>query len=259
MEADAPGALRDLGRGRARGRAPADAAHLRTQGTAVARRARAGAAAATPTTTSQLLRRIQELTNDGVSLVGVQRILALEEELAGRARARRRGSKRALDALQQEMEERVAAAHQQYRRELVPLRTAAVVLARDQRHDEEVAMALDPNKFTRKTQEALGAAQAAGRDAGQHRDRARAPAARAARPARGRRAPACSSASASTSSARAPPRRRGARPSCRSVQRRDRARRAARRRARSAARERPTRSASSSTTSTSRPSTCCSR
>ena len=27
-------------------------------------------------------------------------------------------------------------------------------------------MALDPNKFTRKTQEAIGAAQAAGRDAG---------------------------------------------------------------------------------------------
>src|SRR3954462_1248290 len=29
-----------------------------------------------------LLRRIQELTNEGMSLLGVQRILALEEELA---------------------------------------------------------------------------------------------------------------------------------------------------------------------------------
>ena len=37
----------------------------------------------------------------------------------------------ALEALQREMDERVAAAHQQYRREIVPLRTAAVVLARD--------------------------------------------------------------------------------------------------------------------------------
>ena len=34
-----------------------------------------------------LLRRIQELTNDGVSLAGVQRILALEEELHDCARA----------------------------------------------------------------------------------------------------------------------------------------------------------------------------
>ena len=95
------------------------------------------------------------------------------------ARARRAAARR--------WSERVAAAHRQYRRELVPLRTATVVLARDHDIEEVMTMALDPNRFTRKTQEALGAAQAAGRDAGQHRDRARAPAARAARPARGRR------------------------------------------------------------------------
>ena len=62
-------------------------------------------------------------------------------------------------------------------------------------------MALDPNRFTRKTQEAFGAAQALGARRRQHRDRARAPAARAARPARRHRVPASSSASVSTSSA----------------------------------------------------------
>ena len=78
----------------------------------------------------ELLRRIQELTTEGVSLVGVQRILALEQELhAMRDRAARLEAR--VNALQQEMEARVEAAHQQYRRELVPLRSASVVLARD--------------------------------------------------------------------------------------------------------------------------------
>ena len=78
----------------------------------------------------QLLRRIQELTNEGISLSGVQRILALEDELyAARERASRLEAR--LEALRQEMEERVAAAHRQYRRELVPFRTAAMVLSRE--------------------------------------------------------------------------------------------------------------------------------
>ena len=78
----------------------------------------------------QLLRRIQELTNEGISLMGVQRILALEQELdAARDRGARLEAR--VSALQQEMEERVAAAHQEYRREIVPLRAAALVLARD--------------------------------------------------------------------------------------------------------------------------------
>jgi len=78
----------------------------------------------------ELLRRIQELTNEGISLLGVQRILALEQELhAMRDRAARLEAR--VNALQQEMEARVEAAHQQYRCELVPLRSASVVLARD--------------------------------------------------------------------------------------------------------------------------------
>jgi MerR family transcriptional regulator/heat shock protein HspR len=69
----------------------------------------------------KLLRRIQELTNDGVSLAGVQRILALEEELHA-AHARIRQLEARLEEVQREMEERVHDAHRQYRRELVPVR-----------------------------------------------------------------------------------------------------------------------------------------
>jgi MerR family transcriptional regulator, heat shock protein HspR len=72
-----------------------------------------------------LLRRIQELTNDGVSLAGVQRILALEDDLIG-ARERITELEASLDALQLEAEQRVEAAHRQYRRELVPIRSSVV-------------------------------------------------------------------------------------------------------------------------------------
>ena len=51
----------------------------------------------------ELLRRIQELSNEGVSLAGVQRILALEDELAA-ARRRIAELEAALDALREEME-----------------------------------------------------------------------------------------------------------------------------------------------------------
>jgi MerR family transcriptional regulator, heat shock protein HspR len=74
----------------------------------------------------ELLRRIQELTNEGVSLVGVQRILALEAELrASRQRETRLDAR--IDALEQEIHDRVAAVHRQYRREVVPFRGSTVV------------------------------------------------------------------------------------------------------------------------------------
>jgi MerR family transcriptional regulator/heat shock protein HspR len=72
-----------------------------------------------------LLQRIQELTNDGVSLAGVQRVLALVDALAA-ARARIAELEARLDALQREVEQRVEAAHRQYRHELVPVRSAVV-------------------------------------------------------------------------------------------------------------------------------------
>src|SRR3954470_654210 len=61
-----------------------------------------------------LLRRIQELTNDGVSLAGVQRILELEAELYA-ARELISKLEARLETLAREMEERVQAAHRQYK------------------------------------------------------------------------------------------------------------------------------------------------
>ncbi|HEV7525568.1 MAG TPA: MerR family transcriptional regulator, partial [Acidimicrobiia bacterium] len=72
-----------------------------------------------------LLRRIQELTADGVSLAGVQRILALEDELSSK-NARIAELEARHVALQHESEQRVEAAHRQYRRELVPVRSTVV-------------------------------------------------------------------------------------------------------------------------------------
>jgi MerR family transcriptional regulator/heat shock protein HspR len=74
----------------------------------------------------ELLRRIQELTTEGISLVGVQRILALEADVRASVQMANKLQAR-VDALQQEMEDRVAAAHRQYKRELVPLRNSTVV------------------------------------------------------------------------------------------------------------------------------------
>jgi MerR family transcriptional regulator/heat shock protein HspR len=76
-----------------------------------------------------LLRRIQELTNDGMSLAGVQRVLGLEDELRA-ARERIAQLEARLDALTQEMEQRVEEAHRAHRRELVPLRTNSIVKLR---------------------------------------------------------------------------------------------------------------------------------
>ena len=72
-----------------------------------------------------LLRRIQELTNDGVSLVGVRRILELEDALE-RSEARVRELDAALDEARRELAAAVEQVHRSYRRELVPLSQAVV-------------------------------------------------------------------------------------------------------------------------------------
>jgi MerR family transcriptional regulator/heat shock protein HspR len=76
-----------------------------------------------------LLRRIQELTNEGVSLVGVRKVLALEAELE-RARARLAELARALDQARQDVADAVEAAHREHRRDLVPVRPSAVARRR---------------------------------------------------------------------------------------------------------------------------------
>jgi MerR family transcriptional regulator/heat shock protein HspR len=68
------------------------------------------------------LRRIQELTREGLNLAGVQRVLELEAEVAS--------LRQHLDAVRAGAEAAVAQAHQQHRRELVPLHQS-VVLFRD--------------------------------------------------------------------------------------------------------------------------------
>ncbi len=59
------------------------------------------------------LRRIQDLTNEGVNLEGVKRIMKLEGELTD--------ARHALTASRDEARSNVAATHRQYRRDLVPV------------------------------------------------------------------------------------------------------------------------------------------
>jgi MerR family transcriptional regulator, heat shock protein HspR len=70
----------------------------------------------------RMLQRIQDLTNEGLNLAGVQRVLELEAELA-RTRAE-------LDRAQREAAQAVEDTHRQYRRDLVPLRQAIVKVNR---------------------------------------------------------------------------------------------------------------------------------
>jgi len=68
------------------------------------------------------LRRIQELTNDGLNLAGVQMVLTLEAELAE--------LQRALADARSGADEAVERTHRQYRRDLVPLRQSVVLYQR---------------------------------------------------------------------------------------------------------------------------------
>jgi len=65
------------------------------------------------------LRRIQELTDAGLNLEGVKRVLMLDAQLA-EARAE-------IDKLRQELYVAVAEAHRHYRRHLVPVSQSIVV------------------------------------------------------------------------------------------------------------------------------------
>jgi len=67
-----------------------------------------------------LLQRIQELTNEGVSLAGVRKILALEAQLEG-ARAEVDALRGALVAAERDLADAVARVHRSYRRDLVPM------------------------------------------------------------------------------------------------------------------------------------------
>jgi MerR family transcriptional regulator/heat shock protein HspR len=72
-----------------------------------------------------LLRRIQDLTNEGVSLAGVSKVLELEDDLE-RAEARIRALKLALEQARRDLAEAVQQVHREYRRDLVPVSKAVV-------------------------------------------------------------------------------------------------------------------------------------
>lgn len=65
------------------------------------------------------LRRIQELTNEGLNLAGVQRVLQLEAEVEQ--------LRREIDRIREAADQAVAETHKQYRRDLVPLRQEIVL------------------------------------------------------------------------------------------------------------------------------------
>ena len=66
-----------------------------------------------------VLQRIQELTNEGLNLAGVKRVLDLEAE--------NQQLRRQLDELQRDAAAAVDAARREHRRDLVPLQQAVVV------------------------------------------------------------------------------------------------------------------------------------
>ena len=68
------------------------------------------------------LRRIQELTNEGLNLAGVKMVLELEETVAALHNE--------LSRLQDEARQAIDAAHRTYRRDLVPLSQAVEVFGK---------------------------------------------------------------------------------------------------------------------------------
>jgi len=68
-----------------------------------------------------MLQRIQDLTNDGLNLAGVKRVLELEAEVSA--------LRNKLEVERARASQEVESVHRQYRRDLVPLRQAVVPFA----------------------------------------------------------------------------------------------------------------------------------
>ena len=73
-----------------------------------------------------VLRRIQELTNEGLNLAGVQRVIELEAEIA-RLQNENEVVRAAANEAIAAANDAVADTHRQYRRDLVPLRQEVVL------------------------------------------------------------------------------------------------------------------------------------
>ena len=75
------------------------------------------------------LRRIQELTNEGINLEGVKRIMVLEAQLEA--------MKETLRGIASDAQAQVEATHRQYRRELVPIQNTIALFVEAQNHNLE--------------------------------------------------------------------------------------------------------------------------
>ena len=75
------------------------------------------------------LRRIQELTNEGINLEGVKRIMMLEAQLEA--------MKETLRGIASDAQAQVEATHRQYRRELVPIQNTIALFVEAQNHNQE--------------------------------------------------------------------------------------------------------------------------
>jgi MerR family transcriptional regulator/heat shock protein HspR len=73
----------------------------------------------------ELLRRIQELTDEGLNLAGVKRVLDLEAQVAA--------LRKELDELRALMREAVDETHRQYRRDLVPVSQSVLLYGHERR------------------------------------------------------------------------------------------------------------------------------
>ena len=86
----------------------------------------------------ELLRQVQQLSQDGISLAGVKRIIELENQVAA-LQARVAELQAGLEGAAATMRQREAAVHASYRRDLVPYedvrQTSALVVWRPKRQD----------------------------------------------------------------------------------------------------------------------------
>ena len=77
----------------------------------------------------EALRRIQELTNEGINLEGVKRIMVLEAQLEA--------MKETLRGIASDAQAQVEATHRQYRRELVPIQNTIALFVEAQKRNQE--------------------------------------------------------------------------------------------------------------------------
>ena len=77
----------------------------------------------------EALRRIQELTNEGINLEGVKRIMVLEAQLEA--------MKETLRGIASDAQAQIEATHRQYRRDLVPIQNTIALFIDAQKRNQD--------------------------------------------------------------------------------------------------------------------------